>query len=48
MHERIIIKKKNKKVWEKPNISFLDIKKTKTGYTPGTPEDMGYDAVISP
>jgi hypothetical protein len=37
-----------KKKWNSPELTILNIKDTREGYTPGTPEGLGYDPVISP
>ena len=37
-----------KKNWSLPEIYILEIKATNSGATSGTPEDQGYDPIISP
>ncbi len=36
-----------KKAWCKPVLISLNVKNTGSGNTEGTPEDLGYDPVIS-
>lgn len=43
-----LIEKTYKKKWNCPELIILNVKDTREGYTPGTPEGMGYDPVISP
>ncbi|MBN2613960.1 MAG: hypothetical protein JXB00_20550 [Bacteroidales bacterium] len=48
MNDKIRNKKIYKKNWRLPCLVLLNINKTNSGETTGTPEDMGYDPLISP